>query len=135
VTFYAEEFVPLNRLAGSGTQAPGRVRNQAWCRGSGCAARCQGHQGVGTVLVTCCLRQDTVFGRVKLRWHQARFLAVRRQLWPICAPNLGIAIGCDNLRPHPITAENGWVGAWSSRNFVEIACTTTTSCRSHRLDS
>jgi len=92
-------------------------------------------QGVRHLLAAYDLREDKLYGHIKLRKTRTRFLEFCRYLRSLYPPGIRIAIICDNFSPHLTTAKDARVGAWAAASNVEIAYTPTNSSWLNRIEA
>ena len=92
-------------------------------------------EGVRHLFAAYELAEDKLFGQVKPRKTQGRFLEVCRYLRSLYPQQVRIAIICDNFSPHLTTRTDRRVGARAAANNVEIAYTPTNTPWSNRIEA
>jgi transposase len=138
IIFCVDEFGPLNLQPRPGRQwaavsgknaEPGRAPRRRM------RATYTRTAGVRHLFAAYELGEDKLFGHIKPRKNQARFLEFcryPRSLYPASVP---IAIICDNFSPHLTTNKDKPVGQRAAANNAEIACTPTNSSWLNRIEA
>jgi transposase len=138
VIFCMDEFGPLNLQPRPGRQWAGRSgRHADPDRGPRPRMRATytRTQGVRHLFAALELGRNKMYGHIKKHKRRVQFLEFCRYLRSLHAPEVRIAIICDNFSPHLTTRVDQSVSEWAEANNVEIAYTPTNSSWLNRIEA
>jgi transposase len=92
-------------------------------------------QGVRRLFAALELGRNKMYGHIKKHKRRVQFLEFCRYLRSLHAPEVRIAIICDNFSPHLTIRVDQSVSEWAEANNVEIAYTPTNSSWLNRIEA